>query len=121
MHTPTYSFDPDHNSQADSAKKPHEYASGPALEFKRFILDIEDLITQTTSLSGDELQQAKNKLRNLLQDAQTSLHDTRVSVGRHLTQGAHVADHFIHEHPWQALGVGAALGCILGLLLRSTK
>ncbi len=121
MHTPSYTFDPDHNFRDDSTKKTHDYASGAASEFKRFIMDIEDLITQSTALTDDELQQAKNKLRKLLHDAQASLHDTRVSAGRHLNQGAHIADHFIHEHPWQALGVGTALGCILGFLLRSTK
>jgi ElaB/YqjD/DUF883 family membrane-anchored ribosome-binding protein len=34
---------------------------------------------------------------------------------------AQTTDHFVHENPWAAIGVGLGTGILLGLLLQSSK
>ena len=32
-------------------------------------------------------------------------------------EAARATDDFVHEHPWKAVGIGAAIGCIVGMLI----
>ena len=32
-------------------------------------------------------------------------------------RAADATDHYVHDHPWQAIGVGAAIGIAIGLLI----
>ena len=32
-------------------------------------------------------------------------------------EAARAADEFVHEHPWKAVGIGAGVGLIIGLLI----
>ena len=32
-------------------------------------------------------------------------------------EAARATDDFVHEHPWKAVGIGAAVGVIVGMLI----
>lgn len=86
-------------------------------EFHNFVADIEDLIKSSTSLTGEELEKAREKIRTRISEAKDSLSEISETVVDRARKTVEVTDQYVHEQPWSAVGVGAALGLIVGLLL----
>ena len=86
-------------------------------EFKNFIADIEDLITSMTPLTGADLERAKAKLAERVEVAKESLTEVSTEIAERARQSARVTNTYVHEHPWQSLGIGAILGLLVGIAL----
>lgn len=96
-------------------------SSRASREFHNFVADIEDLITKTTSLTGEDLQKAKEQLHERIATARTYLDDVSESVTQRARKTATVTNKYVHEQPWAAVGVGTAVGVVIGFLLGSRK
>jgi len=86
-------------------------------DLKVVIDDAEELLRATTSQAGEKVAAARVRIEKSLDTARA-----RLAVASDATvDGAKVAaratDAFVHEHPWQAVGIGAAVGVILGMLI----
>lgn len=110
---------------AGSASSAHPAAAavsaGASGEFHNFISDIEDLITSMTPLTGEELARAKERLSERVAAARESIAAVGDEVADRARKTARDTNHYVHEHPWQAIGIGAALGLLLGLALTRRK
>jgi ElaB/YqjD/DUF883 family membrane-anchored ribosome-binding protein len=84
-------------------------------EFHGFIADIEHLITSMTPLTGEDLSRAKAKLSERVAVAKESLSAMNGEIADRARKTAHHTDHYVREYPWQAVGVGAALGVLVGI------
>ena len=84
-------------------------------ELRNFIADIEDLITSMTSLSGEDLERAKEKLALRIEAAKESLTEVSNQIADRARQSARATDTYVHDHPWQSVGIGAILGLLVGL------
>lgn len=91
--------------------------SGVSLEFRNFLADIEDLIKQTTSLTGDDLAEARAKLDERVAAVKESIEEMGGATVERARRTAADANEYVHEQPWQAIGVGAVAGLLLGLVL----
>jgi ElaB/YqjD/DUF883 family membrane-anchored ribosome-binding protein len=91
--------------------------TGISAEFQHFLADIEDLVAQATSLTGDDLSRAKNTLNNRISAAKHSLEDMSGNLVQKARDGAAVTNNYVHEQPWAAIGVSAAVGVLVGFLL----
>jgi ElaB/YqjD/DUF883 family membrane-anchored ribosome-binding protein len=96
----------------DAQTKP----SGISAEFQHFLADIEDLVAQATSLTGDDLNRAKNTLNNRISAAKHSLEDMSDNLVQKARDGAVITNNYVHEQPWIAIGAGAAVGLLVGFL-----
>jgi len=92
-------------------------ASGASGEFHNFIADIEDLITSMTPLTGEDLARAKARLSERVSAAKESISDVSEEVAHRARKTARDTNHYVHENPWQAIGIGAALGLLIGVLV----
>lgn len=86
-------------------------------EFQSFLMDIEDLVKSTTSLTGDELQRAKAKLNARISEAKESFEEVGGEIADKARQSVKATDSYVHDHPWQAAGIGAAIGLVIGYAL----
>lgn len=91
--------------------------SGVSEEFHNFIADVEDLVKDTTSLTGEDLTKAKEKLSARLASAKESLAEMSGTVVEHAKKTAKVTNTYVHEQPWKAIGIGATVGLLLGFAL----
>lgn len=96
-------------------------SSRASREFHNFVADIEDLITKTTSLTGEDLQKAKAQLSERIATARNYLDDVSESVTQRARKTATVTNNYVHEQPWTAVGIGAAVGVVIGFVLGSRK
>ena len=94
----------------------HHKPSAISLEFKNFLADIEQLITEATSMTGDDLTQAKSKLNDRIDLIKHSFDEIGDSIGTKARRSAVVTNNYVHEQPWVAIGAGAAVGLLVGFL-----
>lgn len=112
MHSQKAAKDYDVNANQSA----HHPASGVSREFSNFIADIEDMIRQTTSLTGEDLEQAKHKLNARVSEARKSVEDLGSSVSQQIHKGSTLTDEYVHEQPWKVIGGVAAVSFLLGML-----
>jgi len=92
-------------------------ASALSREAHNFLADIEDLVKATTSLTGEDLARAKAKLAERITAAKASVAKMGGAVADRTRDAAQATDSYVHERPWQAIGIGAGLGVLVGLLI----
>jgi ElaB/YqjD/DUF883 family membrane-anchored ribosome-binding protein len=86
-------------------------------EFHNFVSDIEDLIKSSTSLSGDELAAARERIKERVAQARAVLGETGGNVLERARRTLAATNDYVADEPWKAIGVGAAVGFLLGLLV----
>jgi ElaB/YqjD/DUF883 family membrane-anchored ribosome-binding protein len=87
-------------------------------EFKALMADAEALIKATEDHPGETLGAIRNKALETLSGAKESLASLQGPVTEKARQVATNADDFVHRNPWEAVGVAAGLGLLVGLFIR---
>ena len=88
-----------------------------AADLKVVIADAEELLKATASQAGEKVAAARVKVQESLDTAKVKLARMgEVGVDK-AKEAARATDDFVHEHPWKAVGIGAALGVIVGMLI----
>jgi ElaB/YqjD/DUF883 family membrane-anchored ribosome-binding protein len=83
-----------------------------AQRLRNLIADMGELIKSGGSLTVEELSRAKAKLRARIAAARVVLED---ALARARDTGR-VADRYVRERPWQAIGISAGVGLLIGFL-----
>jgi ElaB/YqjD/DUF883 family membrane-anchored ribosome-binding protein len=91
--------------------------SGITQEFQNFVADMEDLIKASTSLTGDDLARAKANLAARVAAAKAFVEEMPGAISDRARNTVKVADDYVREQPWQAMGMTAAVGLLIGFLL----
>lgn len=86
-------------------------------EFENFLSDIDRLLHATADLSGEELKEVKAKLHDRVAEARESAAEVRDSIEKSARKSASQIDREVHDEPWKAIGVGAAIGLLVGLVV----
>jgi ElaB/YqjD/DUF883 family membrane-anchored ribosome-binding protein len=94
-----------------------EDGSFASREFQNFLADIEDLIKQTASVTGEDLTLAKAKLSERVAAAKQSVNHMATGINEKARQGAGVTNDYVHAKPWQTIGAAAVIGLLLGFAL----
>lgn len=101
----------------NSKDKIHEASTDLANEFKSFVADIESLVKETASLTGDDLAQAKIKINQRIIAAKHSIRTTSDTMLDQARKTATRTNEYVHEKPWTIIGTGALVSFVLGMLL----
>jgi ElaB/YqjD/DUF883 family membrane-anchored ribosome-binding protein len=86
-------------------------------DLKTVIQDAEAWLRNGGHLTGDELKAAKAKFEQTLAGAKDSLGEYQQTVVEKTREAAKVTDEYVHENPWKSVGLGAAVGVVVGLLI----
>ncbi|HEY6529863.1 MAG TPA: DUF883 family protein [Cellvibrionaceae bacterium] len=105
-------------SEYNNGKAHLQHASADiAKEFKSFVTDIEGLIKETASLTGDDLVKGKAKIAQRIDSAKKTVGEAGYSLIEQACKTAKVTNKYAHEEPWIMIGAGAAVTFLLGTLL----
>ena len=80
--------------------------------------DAEDLIKATAIHDDGPLGAIRLKALETLNSAKESLSSVEGTVTEKAKGVAERTDEFVHRNPWEAVGVAAGIGLLLGLLIR---
>jgi ElaB/YqjD/DUF883 family membrane-anchored ribosome-binding protein len=86
-------------------------------EVRNLIADVEELIRRVAHLEDADLAQARERLERTLQATRASLHNGSERVRATARQAANNTDTYVHENPWSAIGIAAAAGAAIAVLL----
>jgi ElaB/YqjD/DUF883 family membrane-anchored ribosome-binding protein len=86
-------------------------------DLKNVIGDAEELLRATASQAGEKAAAAREKIQDSLHRAKVKLAEAEEVVLDQTKQAARATDEYVHEHPWRAVGIGAGVGLIIGLLI----
>lgn len=104
------------HAQDPSVRSRHE-ESVVSREFNNFLADVEDFIKNSASLTGEDLTIAKEKISQQVNAAKQSVDHFGGAVADKARKGATATNEYVHAKPWQAIGVGATAGLLLGMLI----
>ena len=88
------------------------------VDFKALMADAEDLIKATASHEDGPLSAIRSKALDTLNNAKESLSSVEGTLTEKAKVLAEGADEFVHRNPWEAVGVAAGLGLLIGLFIR---
>lgn len=88
-----------------------------AADLRVVVADAEELLKATASQAGDKVAQARVKIQESLDQAKVKLGRLGEAGVDKAKAAARVTDDFVHDSPWTAVGIGAGVGLVLGLLI----
>jgi ElaB/YqjD/DUF883 family membrane-anchored ribosome-binding protein len=87
-------------------------------DFKALMADAEDLIKATASHDDGPLGAIRSKALETLNSAKESLSSVEGTMTEKAKVVAERTDEFVHRNPWEAVGVAAGIGLLVGLFIR---
>ncbi|WP_439214094.1 DUF883 family protein [Duffyella gerundensis] len=86
-------------------------------ELKNLADTLEEVLSSSTDKSKTELDKLRTKARAALEDSRLRLGDTGEKLAQTTREAAGRADEYVQDNPWHGVGIGAALGVALGILI----
>src|SRR6267154_1346988 len=75
-------------------------------EIKSLIADVEDLVARIADLNDADVARVRNKVMRAVDTAKES----------QAQRAATTADDYVRDSPWQAVGIAALVGAVVGIL-----
>ncbi|MDQ6620089.1 MAG: DUF883 family protein [Pseudomonadota bacterium] len=86
-------------------------------EFRNLIAEGESLLRATSNLSGEALTNAREQFRTQLGTARERVNEYTAVARARGREAAIMADDYVHDNPWGAIGVAAGVGFVVGTLI----
>lgn len=86
-------------------------------DMKVVIADAEEILKSTASVAGDKMTDVRERIESRLRDAKIRLEDAEAALVDKTKACARATDDFVHDQPWQAVGIAAVVGLALGVLI----
>ena len=86
-------------------------------DLKLVVSDAEELLRATASQAGEKVSAARERIQVSLASAKVKLGEAERAAVEKAREAAKATDEYVHDHPWRAVGIGAAAGFVLGLLI----
>jgi len=88
-----------------------------ARDFQGFVADVEGLLRNAQQLSGEGVSLARAKLEEKVAQAKVKLDAARTAAAAEAGRAMAATEGYVRRQPMKALGIAAAAGAILALLL----
>ncbi|EDR6112720.1 DUF883 domain-containing protein [Salmonella enterica subsp. enterica] len=85
-------------------------------ELKSLTDTLEEVLSSSGEKSKEELSKIRSKAERALKESRYRLGETGDVIAKQ-TRVAARADDYVRENPWTGVGIGAAVGLVLGVLL----
>jgi ElaB/YqjD/DUF883 family membrane-anchored ribosome-binding protein len=88
-----------------------------ASDLRVVISDAEELLRATAGQMGEKAVVARERIQESLRVAKDKVARVEEAVVDQTKAAARAADDYVHDHPWGAVGIGAAVGLVIGMLI----
>jgi ElaB/YqjD/DUF883 family membrane-anchored ribosome-binding protein len=85
-------------------------------DFKKVIGDAEELLKVTASETGGKIGAVRERAEQNLREARRKLDALESDLMIQTKAAAKATDQLVHENPWQAVAIAAAVGVLFGML-----
>lgn len=81
------------------------------------VADAEELLKMTADEVGENALALRERLSARMAQAKDSLGALQATATEKAKAIGHATDDYVHDHPWQAVAIGAGIGVIVGMLI----
>ena len=81
------------------------------------VTDAEELLRATAGQAGEKVAVARERIQENLAAARARLVVAEEAVVAKTKEAARATHEYVHENPWRAVGIGAGVGLIIGMLI----
>jgi ElaB/YqjD/DUF883 family membrane-anchored ribosome-binding protein len=86
-------------------------------DVRAMVDDAEALLRHAVRDAGEGYDDARSRLERSLKNARTELEGVEHAVLDNARRAKQATDEYVHQHPWQSMGIGAGVGLLLGMLI----
>jgi len=86
-------------------------------DLRQVVRDAEDLLRATAGQAGEKIAEARARAEESLRIAKGRLLEMRGELSARAQVAAGTADDYVRTNPWAAIGIAAAAGLVIGVLL----
>lgn len=86
-------------------------------DFRAVVVDAEELLSTTAGQAEEKVTAARERIQEHLVTAKARLNEAEHAMIEKSKRAAKVTDEYVHDNPWTAVGVGASIGVIIGMLI----
>ena len=86
-------------------------------DFNLVVADTEELLKSAALTGGDKANAWRAQVEQNLKIAKEKMIQMERTAVEKTKAAARATDGYVHENPWQAIGIAAGVGFLLGLLL----
>ncbi|MFD1804572.1 YqjD family protein [Mixta tenebrionis] len=86
-------------------------------ELKNLADTLEEVLSQSTDKSKSEIDKLRSKARAALDESRQRLGETGDRLSQTTREAVGRADDYVRENPWHGVGIGAAVGLVIGMLM----
>jgi ElaB/YqjD/DUF883 family membrane-anchored ribosome-binding protein len=95
----------------------HSLAATASRELKHALEETEALLNEVANETGERAAHLRDRISEKLATAKDKLVEIEHRVLDKTKAAAKATDTYVHDHPWQAVGIAAGVGFLLGLLV----
>ena len=85
-------------------------------EIKNLIADVEELMARIVDLKDADVVRVRGKVQRAVDATKQSLAEGAETIRQHAQDVASTADDYVRDSPWQAVGIAALVGAVVGIL-----
>ena len=99
-------------------KKPIDVTAKEQLlsDFRVVMDDVEALLKATADQGGEELAELRTRARKSLKHMKVRMTETQDELFDKANDAVQSADSYVHDNPWNAIGIAAGIGMVIGML-----
>jgi len=86
-------------------------------DLKVVVADAEELLRATASAAGEKAAVARERIQASLATAKVKLGEAERALLEKTKEAAKATDDYVRDNPWQAVGIAAVAGLVLGILI----
>jgi ElaB/YqjD/DUF883 family membrane-anchored ribosome-binding protein len=86
-------------------------------DMKIVVSDAEEILRATAGVAGEKMGDLRDRIGERLRDAKLRLADAEAAVVDRTKAAARATDDYVNENPWQAVGIAAGVGLLLGIII----
>jgi ElaB/YqjD/DUF883 family membrane-anchored ribosome-binding protein len=84
---------------------------------KSSLNDAENLLREAAASTGDKAAELRDRAMATLKRSRETLYEVQDAVVERGRKAARATDEYVHDNPWQAIGIAGVTGLLLGLLI----
>jgi len=86
-------------------------------EFSSVLNEAEDMLKRAANETGDKAKDLRAQVEAKLLAAKLQLQELQGLAADRAKEAARATDDYVHDHPWQVVGIAAGIGFVAGLLM----
>lgn len=86
-------------------------------DVKVVLHDADILLRETAGQLGEKAREARERLERGMKAAKERLGELQHQSVEQAKVAAKATDDFVHEHPWQSVGIAFAVGALIGVII----